>query len=245
MHLHAHVAQRNRDCAGSRVRGSPASAFFLTGFAFAGHFACTGGTDHMTSLQFRNTWLGCCSVLMLVAASGCPKPSLGLGEHIDGGAAGGTAGSAGSAGPVAGTGGAAAGSGAGNSQACGSRGLRPCADDEFCSYPASASCGDTDAPASVRPARSLHVAIRAVCGCDGKTHGNACSAPLPVCRSATTASASRAAAASLGGGLIGNPALATNMQLPAGLRSAAQQTRPGSARTSHRFAAISSCPSAA
>jgi len=62
-------------------------------------------------------------------------------------------------------------------QSCGSRGLPQCDDGSFCSFPAQANCGRADAPGecTVRPQICPFI-FKPVCGCDGQTYSNSCSA---------------------------------------------------------------------
>lgn len=61
--------------------------------------------------------------------------------------------------------------------ACGGRGTGPCPEGMFCSFPASSECGVWDGPGTcaVRP-EACTALYRPVCGCDGETYGNACTA---------------------------------------------------------------------
>ena len=60
---------------------------------------------------------------------------------------------------------------------CGGRGTQPCAEGEYCAFPATANCGRSDASGSC--ARKAEICTRQyqpVCGCDGVTYGNSCTA---------------------------------------------------------------------
>jgi hypothetical protein len=60
---------------------------------------------------------------------------------------------------------------------CGTRGVAECPANQFCNYAPGASCGEADAPGhcAVRPQACAEV-FKPVCGCDGKTYSDACSA---------------------------------------------------------------------
>jgi hypothetical protein len=60
---------------------------------------------------------------------------------------------------------------------CGTRGVPPCAEGLFCQYPDDAACGETDRPGICQPPPQMCTReYRAVCGCDGRTYGNRCTA---------------------------------------------------------------------
>jgi hypothetical protein len=64
-------------------------------------------------------------------------------------------------------------------KACGSRGLAPCAADEYCAFAIEAACGATDKPGTCEKKPELGACAAVydpVCGCDDQTYGNACEA---------------------------------------------------------------------
>ena len=62
-------------------------------------------------------------------------------------------------------------------QVCGSRGLPPCPGDQFCDFPAGSQCGATDGGGVCKPKPEICTReFRQVCGCDGVTYSNPCSA---------------------------------------------------------------------
>ncbi len=62
---------------------------------------------------------------------------------------------------------------------CGTRGASECGAGLYCQDPISAACGEADAPGTCEPIPDMCTRdYRPVCGCDGRTYGNACSAAV-------------------------------------------------------------------
>jgi hypothetical protein len=60
---------------------------------------------------------------------------------------------------------------------CGSRGLGPCHEDEYCAFGPEANCGRADHPGVCTRRPDACIALyNPVCGCDGTTYSNACAA---------------------------------------------------------------------
>ena len=60
---------------------------------------------------------------------------------------------------------------------CGTRGAAACPENMFCNYEPGADCGDADKPGHCATRTEMCAEIyKPVCGCDGKTYSNSCTA---------------------------------------------------------------------
>ena len=60
---------------------------------------------------------------------------------------------------------------------CGTRGAAPCPENMFCNFEPGADCGETDKPGHCAARTEMCAEIyKPVCGCDGKTYSNSCTA---------------------------------------------------------------------